>query len=535
MSSEEFWMDFPDRTHIKANCPARIYSEGNQNYKNGVVEEAWISDDVINIDIETYDEDVSVKLTDKRSGDINVFCNCYTSQAGFWCWHVITAFLYVTDNLDRLKEDRDVRMESVDYFMSHISHKKILNFVSRHLKEDRDFYDLFIEKLGLQNIRLPRNYARMLDRLYSDTETQDVIFDDMFEIAREERDAGGHMEAARAYGSTAEHIITTMRDAKDDYGYYQDCAIEAIENLTDSVIRADVSSDKKKLYIKYVFERAVNPVYQAYWPYYVESLKTICTEEGDMSYWMDLTQSSSETGDAQQLASMQAFILEDAGKWDDAADALLPYYAKDADTCKHFVGILKRTDDRRALRDARKAVNAFPTDPKILDEALPIFVNAKDEYQQILRYLFEATDDWKYFFKLKEVASDWDLILDTISHNLATTAPERSVQIYVKEGMHEKAIDALEKIDNHDMCAKYLSKLAKKSPTRYFQLYGGTIQRFTKSKTGKDHYHKVMKHVENIRTIPDSEELFAKFIKSLKTNNASRRILIAMLKEAYPI
>ena len=111
------------------------------------------------------------------------------------------------------------------------------------------------------------------------------------------------------------------------------------------------------------------------------------------------------------------------------------------------------------------------------------------------------------------------------------TAPERSVQIYVKEGMHQKAIDSLETLDNHDMYATYLSKLAKKSPIRYFELYGRTIQRFTKSKTGKDHYLKVMRHLENIQTIPVSEEMFAKFIKSLKTNNTNRRILIKMLQE----
>ena len=494
------------------------------------MEDAWINKDVIHVTIETYDEDISVKLRDKQEG-VRGSCDCYQSKMGYWCWHVMAAMLYVADNMNELKEKHDVRMESVDYFMSHVSHKKILNFVSKQLKEDTDFYNLFVEHLGLQNVHMPRNYTRMLNRLYSNTETQDVTFEDIFEIAREERNTGDHIEAARAYSSTAEHIITTIKDAQDDYGYYKDCAIEAIENLTDSVIRADVSSDEKKQYIKYVFERAANPVYRAYWSYYVESLKTICTEEEDMSYWMSLTQSNPETSDPQQLASMQAFMLEDAGRWDDAADALLPYYANDTDTCRHFVSILKRTDDKRAIRDARRAVNAFPTNSQILDDALPIFVNARDEYQQILRYLFEATGDWKYFFKLKEVASDWSLTLDAIHNNLISTAPERSVQIYVKEGMHQKAIDSLERLDNHDMYAVYLPKLAKKSPIRYFELYGRTIQRFTKSKTGKDHYLNVIKHLENMQTIPGSEEMFAEFIKSLKTNNASRRILIRMLKE----
>lgn len=529
MTDDKHWETFPDRKQIKANCPSKIYNEANRYYQD-VVEEAWIDKDVIHVTIETYDEDLSVELKNKREG-VNGTCDCYDSKMGYWCWHVIAAMLHVADNMNKLKEEHDVRMESVDYFMSHVSHKKILNFVSKQLKEDTDFYDLFVERLKLQNVHLPRNYTRMLDRLYSNTETQDVTFEDIFEIAREERNTGDHIEAARAYSSTAEHIITTIKDAQDDYGYYKDCAIEAIENLTDSVIRADMSSDKKKPYIKYVFERAANPVYRAYWSYYVESLKTICTEEEDMSYWMSLTQSNPKTSNPQQIASMQAFILEDAGRWNDAADALLPYYTNDADTCRHFVSVLKRIDAKRAIRDARKAVNAFSTNLQILDDVLPIFVNSRDEYQQILRYLFEASGDWKYFFKLKEVASDWSLTLDTIHNNLINKAPERAVQVYVKEGMHQKAIDSLETLDNHDMYATYLSKLAKKSPTRYFELYGRTIQRFTKSKTGKEHYLKVMKHLENIQTIPGSEEMFAEFIKSLKTNNASRRILIRMLNE----
>lgn len=529
MTVNKHWKAFPDSKQIKASCPSRIYTEANGYYQD-VVKDAWISKDVINVTIETYDEDISVELRDKH-GAVDGSCDCHDSKMGYWCWHVIAAMLHVADNMDKLKEEHDIRMESVEYFMSHVSHNKILSFVSKQLKEDTDFYNLFVERLGLQNVHLPRNYTRLLNHLYSNTTTQDVTFEDIFKIAREERDAGDHIEAARAYSSTAEHIITTIKDAQDDYGYYKDCAIEAIENLTDSIIRADVSSNKKKQYIKYVFERAANPVYRAYWSYYVESLKTICTEEEDISYWMSLTQSNPKTSDPQQLASMQAFMLEDAGRWDDAADTLLPYYANDADTCRHFVSILKRTDDKRAIRDARRVVNAFPTDSQILDDVLPIFVNARDEYQQILRYLFEATGDWKYFFKLKEVASDWSLTLDTIYNDLMATAPERSVQIYVKEGMHQKAINSLEILDNHDMYAVYLPKLAKKSPIKYFELYGRTIQRFTKSKTGKDHYLKVMRHLENIQTIPNSEEMFTKFIKSLKTDNANRRILIRMLKE----
>lgn len=525
------WEYFPNRQQIRRTCPQHVYDRAGDAVQNGEIESARMTGGTITIDTVSRNRTHAVVLTYGNDGTVYGDCNCSDGRKNLWCWHYAAALLYAADHIGELKEGEEARAEAVDYFMANLPKARVLNFVSRHLRENPRFYDSFVEALRLQDVRIPRNYSKMMERIYADDRTggeeDNVTFGRILKIAREERGSGGHREAARAYGSMAEHIIGNMKKVEDASGYYKDCAVEAIDSMVDSIICEDLKPDKKKPYIKYFFKRAVNTAYRAYWPQYTEALETICTEKGDMAGWLEMVDEgmSAGTGAPVQMARMRAHILEGAGRWEEAADALSDHYAGDPDTCRRFVGILRHVGGERALEDARKAVAAFRTDTAVMEEALPIFAGAGDEYQQLLMDLFESTGDWKYFFKIKEAAGDWGGTLDRMSRNLAPKAPERAVEIYLKESMRQKAMDALERLDSHDTYAKYLSKLAKKFPDRYFESYGKNIRRLARARTGKDHYERVRVHLQNLLSIPGSEDRFGELVASIKSENPGRRAL----------
>ena len=533
---ERSWTYFPNRQQIRRTCPQHMYDRAGEAIENGEIESARMTGNAITVNVTSRNQVRPVVLTYGNDGTVFGSCSCSDGRKDLWCWHYAAALVYTADHIDELREGEETRTEAVDYFMANLPQARVLNFVSKHMKENSQFYESFVEALKLQNVRIPRNYSKMMERIYDNDriggEEDNVNFGRIFKIAREERDSGGHLEAARAYSGMAEHIIGNMKKTDDPNGYYKDCAVEAIDSMVDSIICENMKPDKKKPYIKYFFKRAVNTTYRAYWPQYTEALETICTEEEDMAGWLEMVDDGigSNAGAPIQMARMRSHILEDAGRWEAAADALADHYASDPDTCRRFVAILRHVDGERALEDARKAVAAFRTDAAVMEEALPIFAGVNGEYQQLLMRLFESTGDWKFFFKLKEVADDWSDTLDRMSKNLAPKEPERAVEIYLKESMRQKAMEALERLDRHDTYAKYLSRLAKKFPDRYFESYGKNIRRLAKARTGKDHYERVRVHLQNLLSIPESEDRFRALVASIKSENSGRRTLLKALE-----
>lgn len=533
---ERSWTYFPNRQQIRRTCPQQTYDRAGDALQNGEIESALMTGNTISVNVRSRNQTRAVVLTYGKDGTVFGDCPCSDGRKNLWCWHYAAALVYTADHIDELREGEETRAEAVDYFMANLPQARVLNFASKHLKENPRFYESFVEALKLQNVKIPRNYSRMMERICADDrtggESDNVTFGRIFKIARDERDSGGHLEAARAYSGMSEHIISNMKNMEDTNGYYKDCATEAIDSMADSIICENMKPDKKKPYIKYFFKRAVNTTYRAYWPQYMEALETICTEEEDMAGWLEMVNKGmgSKAGAPIQMARMRSHILEDAGQWEEAADALSDHYASDPDTCRRFVGILRHVGGERALEDARKAVAAFRTDAGIMEEALPIFAGVNDEYQQLLMNLFESTGDWKYFFKLKEAADDWNDALDRMSRSLAPKAPERAVEIYLKESMRQKAMETLERLDNHDTYAKYLPRLAKKFPDRYFESYGKNIRRLAKARTGKDHYERVKVHLQNLLSIPESEDRLRALVASIKSENSGRRALLKALE-----
>ena len=528
------WAYFPDRQEIRRNSMPQNYAIAEDCHRNGMAERTGMTSNSVSVRVSRRNEAHIVTITSSE-GAVGGSCTCPDGLGGWECWHLVAALLYVSENIEDIRDAEEERRDAVDYFMGNLPQARILNFVSRQLKDDPALYDRLVRDLKLQNARVPRNYSKMMDRICAAGRADgegNVTFGRIFGAARDARGAGKHAEAVRAYGGMAEYIITRMRDVEDADGYYKDCAIEAIDNMADSIIRQDAKPDKKRPYIKYLFKRALAPAYAAYRSHYADALEAICTEEEDMVYWLELIDSDAGAGSGApaQLARMRAYALAGAGRWEEAADALSEHYSADPETCVRFVGILRRLGGQRALDGARKAVAAFRTEPRVMEATLPIFAGTGDEYLGILRGLFESTGDWGHFFKLKEAAGDWRGMLDEMSKSLMSGAPERAVDIYLKEGMRPEAMGVLESLDDHEMYAKYLSRLAKRFPGRYFESYGKRIRRLARSRTGRDHYGRVRGHLEGLRSIPESEGAFGTLLAAIKSENPGRRALLEALK-----
>lgn len=526
--SADSWPYFPSLQQIRRTCPEEYFTAGQDCCREGGVESALMKGDTITVKVRWSGQARSVTLTSKN-GSITETCACPDGRKGWWCWHVSAALLHVSEHMDEIKSAEEMRHEAIDHFVASLPPEKILDFVSRYMKSSHALYDRFVRDLNLQNVRVPRNYPKMMEKICADGQNAEyVTFERILKAARKERDAGEHGEAARAYQGMADHITDSMGGSPGAADYYRDCAIEAIDCMVDSVIRGDMEPDLKRPHMEYFFGRATDPSHRPYWPQYAEALEEIA-EAGDMAHWLDLADSetSTEDGVAAQLARMRAHILGHAGRWEEAADALSGHYAGDPGLCVRLLGILRHVGGERALDGARKAVAAFPADARVLQEALPIFDGA--EHHDLLMRLFQSTGEWGYFFRLKEASGDWNGTLDRLSGSLAPTDPERAIDVYLKEGMRQRAMDALESLDSHDMYAKYLPKLAKRFPDRYLESYGKRIRRLAKARTGRDHYAKVRDHLGRMQSIPAPGDAFGALVESIRSENAGRRTLLEAL------
>ena len=100
----------------------------------------------------------------------------------------------------------------------------------------------------------------------------------------------------------------------------------------------------------------------------------------------------------------------------------------------------------------------------------------------------------------------------------------------IKEKMYAMAMDMLNSVTDLNVIEKYYAKFAKKYSKRYFVIYGKALEKFIRSKSGKDHYIRVSEHLAKIKGIPDTEYDYDRLFRRIKSHNAGKRLLMKTLK-----
>lgn len=520
---------------IKQQTLSSYYREGRNLLRDISPEDVFKLDDKIVVEIDDGYEFHAVTLRAKKK-KIKISCDCFFSYTGS-CPHAAAALLYISKHLGDLKFEEQLRRDTIDYAISNISHEKLLDYFGTQLKRRPSQYKRFLKKFNLQNVQIPQNYTHIVDHLYVNTDDMikgHVNFTRVFDAAHKARQDGSYSNAISALHAISDSVVNKADTVDDQDRYYTDCAIEAIDSMTDSILCQDLKPDQKQKHISSIFELAVKPTHKAYWQSYHEALQTICTEKEDLKYWEKLVESEITKRDGSdnkltQLLRMQIYIFENDERVKDAVKILQDNYKIDLDMGLQFVRLLRHIDSTEARLAAKAVLAHYKNDIRLAEAALPIFEGSPKDYGDIIQHLFISTGDWKHFFTLKEVSDDWKGVLANMASTLMKSAPELAVDIYLKEKMYTDALGIIHSLQNPRFCSKYFLRLSKKFPAEYFEVYAETIRRFATSRIGKEHYQKVLEYLTQLRTIPNADVKFQTLIQAIRKDNATRPLLIRTL------
>ena len=552
------WKYMPNQSMLRRMCPPHVYRKAVSGYNSG-----WIVHAAI------FGKRMEVKVRDRSTYQLHITesyntfdysCTCGDASVFYEsCPHLIASLMHLMENFEMMLEEEANREEGAKYMLAHASSKQIADFLVKQMLEDPIMIDTFAREFGLCNVRLPRNYAREIDRMYSRIPKYGIAvtpidFEPLFLEARSRQQGKEAPEATRMYQDMSASIRNHMKDVNDSDGYYADCCIEALENLVESVIRERLSHKDKQVHIKYLFDEFISLKDIRFISHYRSALENICTAGEDLDFWKGLmvpcledhgsvnktnilgspvkhsVDPKVELTRKMNLVTMYAHVLEQTGMQDKALAILAEHMPSDKDICIKYLHMLKDSDSDVATNGAQKALGAFPGDAQVMAAAHPLLPEGSAEYVALLRDLFVTTGDGNHLQNLKKVSDDWDEIFRKWAADSVKHSPEIVIDMCIKEKLYEMATDMLNSVTDLNVIEKYYAKFAKKYSKRYFVIYGKALEKFIRSKSGKDHYIRVSEHLAKIKGIPGTEDDYDRLSRRIKSHNAGKRLLMKILK-----
>ena len=474
-------------------------------------------------------------------------CTCaYSSRHYGICKHVVAVLMHLMDHMEEMLVEEDTREATINYMIDKVPADKSLKFLATVMIDDEEIRQRFIEKFGLENVRLQRDYRAEIDRMYRDAAEADgkvyanLDFEGYFTNARESQHNGEMDSATRMFKDMSEIISERMIMVDDSDGYYTDCFIEALENMAESIIRERLPPEKKRDHIAYLLGRFVAETRPKFIPQYRSALENICTQNADLLYWQeqlaphlkDMIDSGNTPKNAVDIVLMQTHILEELEDADELASILAKFYRLDKKLCMRYLDALKYINLSKARRAAQEVVEEYPDDTEIIERAFEFYSKSSRGYSVLLKRMFVMTGDWKHFFKLKEVARNWNAEMSSIVRECVKKAnPARATEAYLKEDMMAEAMKLLESLDSLELFETFRTRLARRYPSRYFAAYGPKIIEEARSKKGKKHYDKIQRHLINLKAIPSSEIKYADVENTIRGENSTKRALLKVIDE----
>lgn len=552
------WQYMPNENMLRRMCSSHVYRKAASGYNSGWIVHAAILGK--RMEVKVHDRSTYLLYITESYNAFDYSCTCGNTSVFYEsCPHLIASLMHLMDNFEMMLEDETNREEGARYMLAHASSKQIADFLVKQMLEGPIMIDTFAREFGLCNVRLPRDYAREIDRMYSRIPkygigVTPIDFEPLFLEARSRQQGKEASEATRMYQDMSVSIRNHMKDVNDSDGYYADCCIEALENLVESVIRERLSHKDKQVHIKYLLDEFMSLKDIRFISHYRSALENICTAREDLDFWKDLmvpcledhgpvkktnilgnpvehiVDSKVEITKKMNLVTMYAHVLEQAGMQDKALAILAEHMPSDKDICIKYLYMLKDSDPDVAINGVQKALGAFPDDVQVMAAAHLLLPEDSAEYAALLRDLFVATGDSNHLQNLKKVSDDWDDLFRKWAAGLVKHSPEIVMDMCIKEKMYAMAMDMLNSVTDLNVIEKYYAKFAKKYSKRYFVIYGKALEKFIRSKSGKDHYIRVSEHLAKIKGIPDTEYDYDRLFRRIKSHNAGKRLLMKTLK-----
>ncbi len=474
-------------------------------------------------------------------------CTCtYNSKHYGICKHVVAVLMHLMDHIEEMLVEEDTREATINYMIGKIPTDGALKFLAAVMIDDEEVRQRFIKEFDLENVRLQRDYRAEIDRMYRDAAEADgkvysnLDFEGYFTNARESQHNGEMDSATMMFRDMSEIISERMIMVDDSDGYYTDCFIEALENMVESIIRERLPPEKKRDHVAYLLGRFVAETRPKFIPQYRGALENICTQKADLLYWQEqlaphlkyMIDSGNTPKNAVDLVLMQTHILEELEDADESASVLAKFYHLDKKLCTRYLDTLRHINPGKARRAAQEVVEKYPDDTEIIERAFEFYSKSSRGYSALLRRMFVMTGDWKHFFKLKEVARNWDAeVANIVKECVKKSNPIRAAETYLKEDMLAEAMKLLESLNSLELFETFRTRLARRYPSRYFAAYGPKIIEEARSKRSKKHYDRIQRHLINLKAIPGSETKYANVKNAIREENSTKRSLLKVLDE----
>ena len=474
-------------------------------------------------------------------------CTCaYNSKHYGICKHVVAVLMHLMDHIEEMLVEEDTREATINYMIGKIPTDGALKFLAAVMTDDEEVRQRFIKEFDLENVRLQRDYRAEIDRMYRDAAEADgkvysnLDFEGYFTNARESQHSGEMDSATMMFRDMSEIISERMIMVDDSDGYYSDCFIEALENMVESIIRERLPPEKKRDHVAYLLGRFVAETRPKFIPQYRSALENICTQKADLMYWQEqlaphlkyMIDSGNTPKNAVDLVLMQTHILEELEDAEELALILAKFHHLDKKLCIRYLDALRRINPSKARRAAQEVVEKYPDDTEIIERAFEFYSKSSRGYSALLRRMFVMTGDWKHFFKLKEVAKNWDAeVASIVKECVKKSNPIRAAETYLKEDMVAEAMKLLESLNSLELFETFRTRLARRYPSRYFAAYGPKIIEEARSKKSKKHYDRIQRHLISLKAIPGSETKYANIKNAIREENSTKRSLLKVLDE----
>ncbi|MCE2508462.1 MAG: SWIM zinc finger family protein [Nitrosopumilaceae archaeon] len=534
-SDRAAWHQFTHPSVVRQQCTRGIYGQGSKYYKGNRIASVRLNGSTAEAKTSGAQKyDILLSLDDEA-----VICTCPYGQYGWFCKHMVAAMLHVHHNLEELLDQEQRRIKAVDRFLATLPAERTLGFLASKLKHDGDMYTEFIEKMGLRDTSVRPDPVRLLERTYQDALAKGRIrgnldLDEVFNIARDCREDGEHAEATGAYLALASTITKHMDTTEDPDGFYADCTIEAVQHLAESVAREDPDPQRKAECASRVLELCMAADGRLA-PHYADALETMCGTAQDMERMEGMINEALRSEIPRHgmaaLARVKAHILEETGRREQAVRFLSEAYHIDEGLALMYMRMLHHEDPAHARRGAREAAAALPDSTAVARAALDIFEAGDPDYMNTARRLFLETGEWTYLDMIKGHSPDWRAELRRLRDTMIRPDAGRVVEMYLREGMRDEAMEAVEAADMLDIYHEFRPRLARRYGARYFGAYGRKIREFAASRTGRDHYSKVRDHLTWLRETPGCGEAFGALLEDIRAAHPGRRLLLKIVSD----
>ncbi|MXV62702.1 hypothetical protein GS429_11620 [Natronorubrum sp. JWXQ-INN-674] len=285
-------MDYPTREEIRSLCTEQSFERGVNYYHQDRVKELDIDGGEIRATVRGSNYyDVALDLVDDA---VRSHCSCPYDYAGD-CKHVVAVLLTVDDRDTETVSDPE-RDETVDIesLIEQTAPEDLRAFLHDIVAEDRDIRDRFVAFVGEDTGKTVYDYKQEINRLFDDAVSRrgmiehdtHIDFSQYTDLAETHRERGHVETAADIYRAVSEAVRENLDRVDDSSGYYGRKLERAIESYAETVAEQDLDHERKRPYIQYLCEEFVGADYGFASDDYDDALRTLCTTDTDLEYWL---------------------------------------------------------------------------------------------------------------------------------------------------------------------------------------------------------------------------------------------------------